>query len=126
MRSSLKHLDYGRASAELLASNGFDVSGDGADGWLWQFGKLRVIASWGMGWDHVSVSHRDRIPLWEEMCWVKDQFFEAEETVMQLHPPHSEYVNNHSRCLHLWRPQADPVPRPPSMMVGDKRLGVIA
>lgn len=67
--------------------------------------QLRVVASNGVGWDHVSVSLPTRCPTWEEMCWVKDKFFEPEEVVMQLHPARSQYVNNMPYCLHLWRPQ---------------------
>jgi len=66
---------------------------------------LRIISSNGMGWDHVSVSLATRCPTWEEMCWVKDQFFEEEEVAMQLHPAKSQWINNHNFCLHLWRAQ---------------------
>lgn len=47
-----------------------------------------------------------------------------EETVVQFHPPESEYVNNHLYCLHLWKPPY-PVILPPSIMVGVKDVGVI-
>lgn len=67
--------------------------------------KLRVMASDGGGWDHVSVSLATRTPTWEEMCFIKDLFFEPHEVAMQLHPAKHEYVNNHQFCLHLWRPQ---------------------
>lgn len=101
---------------------------------------IRVIASDGMGWDHVSVSLATRCPTWDEMCWVKDKFFGPEEAVMQLHPPKSEHVNHHEFCLHMWRPQSPEemeriklawgneweddwkspgeIPMPPSFMVG--------
>lgn len=69
--------------------------------------RLSIIASDGFGWDHVSVSLATRCPTWDEMCWVKRLFFEPQEIVMQLHPAESDYVNNHSHCLHLWRPQSD-------------------
>ena len=46
---------------------------------------LRVIASDGVlapdevkGWEHVSVSLPDRCPTWEEMCRVKDLFWDAD------------------------------------------------
>lgn len=84
---------------------------------------LFVIASDGGGWDHVSVSRPDRCPTWEEMAHVKALFFSEEEAAMQLHPPASEYVNNHPHCLHLWRPQAVEIPRPPEWMVGIKKAG---
>lgn len=80
--------------------------------------KLNVIASNGDGWDHVSVSLNNRCPNWEEMSYIKDLFFDEEECVMQLHPSKSEYVNVHQYCLHLWRPQASEIPRPPMHMVG--------
>ena len=68
--------------------------------------------------DHVSVSTRKRCPTWEEMCWVKSLFFEDEETVMQLHPPKSEWISDHPTCLHLWRPTKEEIPRPPNAAVG--------
>lgn len=52
------------------------------------------------------------------MCFIKDLFFGPNECVMQLHPPKSEYINNHPYCLHLWRPQNIEIPRPPQIMVG--------
>jgi hypothetical protein len=67
--------------------------------------RLTVIASDGGGWDHVSVSLPTRTPSWEEMCAIKDLFFEPTECVMQLHPPKDENISNHPYCLHLWRPQ---------------------
>jgi hypothetical protein len=81
---------------------------------------LGLIVSDGEGWDHVSVSLPNRCPTWAEMCLIKDLLFEKEETVMQLHPPRSQYVNCHSYCLHLWRPQNRSIPLPPSYMVGPR------
>ena len=79
---------------------------------------LQVIASDGLGWDHVSVSHAKRCPTWEEMCWIKDLFFEPEETAVQFHPPESVYVNNHPFCLHLWRQQGAGIALPDPIFVG--------
>ena len=70
---------------------------------------LHVIATDNGGWEHVSVSLPDRTPTWEEMCHVKDLFWDDEDTVIQFHPPKSRYVNLHAHCLHLWRSKwADP------------------
>lgn len=71
----------------------------------YQFGHLRVFASDGMGWDHVSVSLRTRCPTWDEMEMVKRLFFKPDETAMQLHVPESDHINDFEFCLHLWRPQ---------------------
>lgn len=90
--------------------------------------RIRCIASDGDGWqehgypppawEHVSVSTAVRCPTWEEMCFVKDLFWDPEDVVIQLHPPRSEWINNHPYCLHLWRPIDIELPRPPSITVG--------
>jgi len=82
---------------------------------------LRVIASDGLGWDHVSVSLEKRNPNWEELCFIKDLFWEEEETVIQFHPKKSEYVNNHPYCLHLWKNQYEEHQLPPGIFTGIKR-----
>ena len=79
---------------------------------------LNVIASDGEGWEHVSVSLPARCPTWHEMCRAKALFWDADDCVIQYHPPESDYVNNHDYCLHLWRPVSGEIPRPPRWMVG--------
>lgn len=83
----------------------------------------------GIEWEHVSVHVkyrnqkgivRMRIPTWEEMCYVKDLFWDPEETVVQFHPPRSEWVSYHDFVLHLWRHKSIELPRPPSSLVGPK------
>ena len=37
--------------------------------------KLNFIASWGAGFEHVSVSIPTRCPSWEQMCLVKETFW---------------------------------------------------
>jgi hypothetical protein len=68
-------------------------------------------------WDHVSVSIADRCPTWNEMCWIKDLFFDPEECVLQFHPPQSQYINIHPYVLHLWKPKDIEIPLPPSRCV---------
>lgn len=85
--------------------------------------EIRIIACDGTetGWEHVSVSLKQlRSPTWEEMAIIKAMFWEAEECVIQFHPPESEYVNNHRFCLHLWKCVARPFPLPPSILTGIK------
>lgn len=88
---------------------------------------LRIIATTGseeVPWEHVSVAALDykgeRCPTWEEMCWVKDLFWNGEEAVVQYHPPESEYVSMMKYVLHLWRPLNETLPRPPAVAVGYK------
>jgi hypothetical protein len=83
-----------------------------------------AIASDGEGWEHVSISipGRNRCPTWEQMCDIKAMFWDEKDCVMQLHPPQSEYVNNHPYCLHLWRPVEREIPIPEAWLVGIKGL----
>jgi hypothetical protein len=97
--------------------------------------KLGIVVSDGLpcglpadGWEHVSVSlsrvGKARVPNWEEMCWVKNLFWDPEDCVVQFHPPKSEHVNNY-RVLHLWRSLKAEFPRPPGWMIGIKALGYL-
>lgn len=103
------------ASSEAYGNNGaFDVR-------LKHSQVVFIIASDQLGWEHVSVSRMDRCPTWDEMCQVKAMFWGEDDCVVQYHPPRSDYVNHHPRCLHLWRPtDGVTIPMPPSIMVGPK------
>lgn len=105
-RANGRVIEYGR--------DGFAAAAD-CNGVL-----LRVIGSWGAGWDHVSVSLADRCPTWDEMCFIKDLCFFDNECVMQLHVPKENHVNYHPFCLHLWKPTARglDIPRPGKELVG--------
>lgn len=78
------------------------------------WGNIRIgdwagSVMWGTdetGWEHVSVQpdNENITPSWEDMCQLKNIFFEEEECALQIHPPKSQYVNIAENCLHLWRP----------------------
>jgi hypothetical protein len=82
--------------------------------------RFTCIATDQGGWEHVSVSLPDRCPTWEEMAWIKSRFWDPDDAVIQIHPPESDYVNNHPYCLHLWRKAGTNAycEWPPSWMVG--------
>ena len=92
-------------------------------------GKTRIlacIASDGMDYEHVSVYKiirlgsqpaQRKIPSWDDMCFIKDMFWDDEDCVIQYHPPKSEYVNNNPFVLHLWRPIGVEIPQPPRVLV---------
>ena len=84
---------------------------------------LFIIASDGNGWEHVSitVNKGTKTPTWEIMCFIKGLFWEAEDCVVQYHPPQSEYINCHHRCLHLWRKKGYEYPLPPKWMIGPSK-----
>lgn len=116
-----------KTNAEIMNLNRLlvvNIGEDGGMGWLFGLHSNKPIASviWstGGGWDHVSISpmKKSHTPSWDEMCDLKDMFFREDEVVMQLHPAKSQYVNNMPNCLHLWKPQYELIPTPPSIMVG--------
>lgn len=84
---------------------------------------LHAQASWGLGWDHVSVSlcgTYEKAPAWHEMEAVRRFFFEPTETVVQLHPPLDQYISRtgpHNGVLHLWRKQDAEHVLPPRIFV---------
>lgn len=83
--------------------------------------NLNFIMSWGAGWEHCSVSIPTRCPSWEQMCAIKELFWNDDEECMQLHPAKKDYINNMKYCLHIWRPINEKIPMPPSIMVGLKK-----
>lgn len=83
--------------------------------------QIQTIASNGMGWEHVSVSYHKPpgvIPSWEVMCFIKDQFWDADDVVVQFHPAKKDYVNVHKFVLHLWRRTGQNYETPPTIMIG--------
>jgi hypothetical protein len=80
------------------------VAGDSA-------GNRKVI-SVSTGWEHVSLETDHRTPTWEEMCFVKNLFWEPEECAVEYHPPASQYVRANPYRLHLWRPKHATIPIP--------------
>lgn len=91
---------------------------DGGNGWVTIRGKMfGVVYSNGGGWDHVSVSLPNRCPTWDEMCTIKDIFFNENECCIEYHPKKQDYVNIHRYCLHIWKPQDIELPTPPKIFV---------
>lgn len=81
--------------------------------------EMKIIASDGDGWEHVSVSWPTRKPNWVEIDFVIRQFWGEGDVIVQFHPtpqgvPLAE--PRHPHTVHLWRPKT-PFPVPPSYMV---------
>ena len=81
-----------------------------------------VIFTSSLGWEHASVSQRNKTPEWEIMCRVKDVFWSGEECCIEYHPKEEDYINMHEHCLHIWKPIGIELPMPPSIMVGIKGI----
>lgn len=77
---------------------------------------LRVIWSVareqdGRLWQHVSVSHRARLPTWDELVRVKEWLIGRDVDAYQVLPARERWVNLHPHVLHLWRClDGDPLP----------------
>lgn len=113
-----------RDLSEILNNHRLTVVSNGNDGiaaYLNHPGykpkQVAIIASWGGGWEHVSVSLKNRCPTWDEMCIIKDIFWKDDEVVVQFHPKKSEYVNIHPYCLHMWRKIGSEFETPPKIFV---------
>ena len=88
---------------------GWKVHETRADGISWINGKrqLYVIASTmtyddGREWLHLSVSHRKRLPSYDEMKYLKRHWAGVGTKAIEVHPPEEEHVNIHPRARHLW------------------------
>ena len=79
-----------------------------------------VIFTSSLGWEHASVSQKNKTPTWDIMCRIKDIFWNKDECCVEYHPKEEDYINNHEYCLHIWRPTEIELPQPPSIMVGLK------
>ena len=118
----LRYLDKYRAEVPEFCIEGtgeLDLRYNGAFIFSIDGVPLKVLASRGRGWDHVSVSCNDRTPTWGEMDKIKRAFFEDHEVCMQLHVAVDDHINNHPFVLHIWRPvsKLKPIPLPPKGLV---------
>lgn len=130
MRTDCIHLNQFRnrshpqfKSEDSDGMNGFFVIPVAQDTWA------LTLASCGneiVPWDHVSArigvkkyhgKMVERCPSWDEMCLLKDIFWDDTECVMQLHPKAADYVNHHPFVLHLWKPHNLEIPMPPKISV---------
>lgn len=80
---------------------------------------IAVMADGQTEWEHVSASLRNRTPTWDEMCHLKNLFWEENEMVVQFHPEKEDYINNAKNCLHIWKYKGF-MPKPPTCYVGIK------
>ncbi len=116
--SSLKHHGNNGHFQIMRSTFGFPKEGKDISG-------LFTQASDGEGWEHVSVSvvakpgKKRRLPTHAEMEFVRFLFWNADDWVIEFHPPITEYVSN-APCLHLWRPIDGGFPTPDSILVGAK------
>lgn len=87
------------------------------DGCAYQNRQQGLMAIWSVApvddswWQHLSVSHRARVPTWDELVRVKEWVMGTESKAVQILPARSRYVNLHPNVLHLFRAlDRDPLP----------------
>lgn len=115
----MKKLEEIRKTPNLFIDAEAENDGMGGRYYDKQSGKfLHFIFSYQMGWEHLSVSTPSKCPTWEQMCRMKDIFWNKDECCVEYHPKEEDYVNNHPYCLHIWRPTEEVIPTPPTLLVG--------
>lgn len=80
--------------------------------------KALIAFSRVLGWEHLSVSFKNKIPSWEVMHEFKRMFWRDDEDAFQYHPTQDDYINNNEYTLHIWRPLDVAIPKPPQITVG--------
>ncbi len=115
----MKALEEIRKTPNLFIKAETENDGMGGRYFDKQSGKyLNFIFSYQMGWEHLSVSTPSKCPTWEQMCRMKDIFWNKDECCVEYHPKEEDYVNNHPYCLHIWKPTDVEIPTPPTILVG--------
>lgn len=65
----------------------------------------------GKRWLHLSMSRKDRVPDYDEMCEIKRLFLGDDRLALQLFVPKDRHISLHPYCLHLWSClDGDPIP----------------
>jgi len=84
-------------------------SAKGHRGWFVRDDGLVICLSVVVGgeaegtWLHVSCSHHEGIPTYEDMRWVYRNVCEPGLPAVEVHVQESEHVNIAKNCRHLWQ-----------------------
>ena len=70
-------------------------------------GVCKVLVSVDAGLWHLSISHRERYPTWDEIKEAREEFLPMDKTFAMFFPPSKEYVNIHPNCFHLWETEGE-------------------
>lgn len=75
---------------------------------------VSAFAHDGHIWIHASISRRDRVPSYDDLCMLKNVVFGPNRICAQVFECEKNHVNIHPFCLHLWGPNMEsvwPLPR---------------
>ena len=65
-------------------------------------GCVIIVSIDGGKW-HLSISHKDRSPTYDEIKEARYAMLPDDIYMAQIFPPKSEFVNLHTNCHHLWQ-----------------------
>ena len=81
---------------------------------VWIYKGLRVMCSParydGVEWLHISFSRPNRMPDYDDIQLVKNNFIGDDRKAIMVFPEKDHYVNIHKYCLHLWQSEDNPLP----------------
>lgn len=70
---------------------------------IYTLGSCRIIVTIDAGKWHLSISHPNRLPNYNELKEARYKFLPDNIYAAQIFPPKSEFINLHPNCLHLWQ-----------------------
>jgi len=81
---------------------------------MWKHKTIPLYVIWsiattniGSRWHHLQITHNDRIPSYDDLIKVKNEFLGYEIEAYQVLPKKSDYVNICDKCLHIWSPLSE-------------------
>lgn len=88
-----------RDEIENIRQYGFKViesTDAGGCGWFRCAPFYKTTVVWTFNDKHVSIHSEYKMPSWDDMCKLKDMFYNYNDEVWQCHPKKSQYVNGSS------------------------------
>jgi len=65
--------------------------------------QLKIIVSRDARRWHLSISHPERYPVWDEIITAREKLIPNNVYMVMCLPPKEVYVNLHKNCFHLWQ-----------------------
>ena len=69
--------------------------------------QMNAVTENGDKYLHISCSHGNKLPTWDELVQVKNTFIGEDVQAFQVLPRKEDYVNLMPYCLHLWAKDTD-------------------
>ena len=69
--------------------------------------NMQVVESIDNGLHHLSISHKHRLPQWDEIKNMRGKFGDPNKFYAIVLPPKQYYVNVHKFCMHVWEVKSE-------------------